>query len=118
MGTGLLIRFIDNLFDTLKKAYCQIKILLSWQGADNFFMTWFKFKSNVSHVRRKMLYKTVYTERCTSPNGIVFTNILVCWKSFKTEVFALGLCKFLQLNPVLGTFINRSASTQIPDSRF
>ena len=65
-----------------------------------------------------MLYKTVYTERCILPNSIVFTNILVFWKSFKTEVFALGLCRLLRLNPVLGTFANRSANPQIPYSRF
>ena len=47
-----------------------------------------------------MLRKTVYTERCTLQNGIVFTTILVFWKRFNTEVFALGLRRFLRLNPV------------------
>ena len=65
-----------------------------------------------------MPYKTVYTERCTLQNGIVFTDILVLWKFFKTGLFSLCLYRFLRLNPVLGTFANPSASPQIPDSRF
>ena len=37
MGTVLLIRFNDTLFDTFKLAYCQIKIFLFWQGAPTIF---------------------------------------------------------------------------------